>query len=170
MEDLPIITIPDGDLSFEIRNPRYISDEPTGFVCDLNHPELGWIPYGVCDGDAEDTYCYKIWAIKDDLDIAEYVPPEPVMPTVDEIKQQITYKIQVMLDTVAQQKGYDTGVSLASYATSTDDVFHEQANKFVAWRDQCWRTCYDYLDKFNNGEYVFTTIDDFIELLPKFEW
>ena len=61
MEDLSIITIQDDDLTFEIRNPRYISDNVNEFTCELNHPELGWIPYGVCDGDTEDTYCYKIW-------------------------------------------------------------------------------------------------------------
>ena len=55
----------------EIRNAKWNNPEHTSFDVELNHPEFGWIPYGVADGD-----CYKISDIKDMLTIQEYTPPE----------------------------------------------------------------------------------------------
>ena len=128
MEDLPIITIQDGDLTFEIRNPRYVSNDPTGFVCDLNHPELGWIPYGVCDGDAEDTFCYKIWKIKDSLDIAEYIPPEPVVPTLDEIRQQINVLRENKIVELENYRSYLRNTETASYDNDSFLIRQEDQN------------------------------------------
>lgn len=88
MEDLSIITIQDDDLTFEIRNPRYINDNVNEFTCELNHPELGWIPYGVCDGDTEDTYCYKIWKNRDTFEIQEFVPVQEDLEALKEQKHQ----------------------------------------------------------------------------------
>lgn len=60
----------------EVRNAKWNNSAHTSFEVELNHPEFGWIPYGVSDGDAPDTYCYKLWDIKDTLDIQEYEAPE----------------------------------------------------------------------------------------------
>ena len=99
MEDLSIITIQDDDLTFEIRNPRYISDNVNEFTCELNHPELGWIPYGVCDGDTEDTYCYKIWKNRDTFEIQEYVP---VQEDINSLKEQKHLELRAQRDRLRQ--------------------------------------------------------------------
>lgn len=95
---------------------------------------------------------------------------EPHQDTPEEIINIITCKIQDLLDATAQQRNYDNGVSLASYANSTIDKFREEALSFIAWRDNVWNTCYHYLDLFNKGEWTFTSIDDFLAILPTFNW
>ena len=60
----------------ETRNAKWNNAEHTSFDIEINHPEFGWIPYGVRDGDSPDTYCYKLWAARDTLTIQEYEPPE----------------------------------------------------------------------------------------------
>lgn len=60
----------------ETRNAKWNNAEHTSFDIEINHPEFGWIPYGVQDGDSPDTYCYKLWATRDTLTIQEYEPPE----------------------------------------------------------------------------------------------
>ena len=96
-----IIRIPDGEDYFEIKNPHWNNSEHSSFSVDLNHPEFGWIPYGVADGDSEGTYCYKLWAIKDTLDIQEYVEP---VKTLEEIKQELLQKIDAESDKFEQNK------------------------------------------------------------------
>lgn len=70
----------------EIRNAKWNNSEHTSFDVELNHPEYGWIPYTVIDGDMPDTYCYRIWAIKDTLDIQEYEAPVVDLATFKEQK------------------------------------------------------------------------------------
>lgn len=95
---------------------------------------------------------------------------EPEQPTVEEIIQEIKDRIQLLLDDTARQKNYDNGVSLASYANSTIDSFKQEALSFIQWRDTVWNTCYHYLDLYGKGEYEFTTVSDFLSLLPTFNW
>lgn len=95
---------------------------------------------------------------------------EPEQPTVEEIIQEIKDRIQLLLDDTARQKNYDNGVSLASYANSTIDSFKQEALSFIQWRDTVWNTCYYYLDLYQKGEYEFTTVSDFLSLLPTFNW
>lgn len=95
---------------------------------------------------------------------------EPEQPTVEEIIQEIKDRIQQLLDDTARQKNYDNGVSLASYANSTIDSFKQEALSFIEWRDTVWNTCYHYLDLYQKGEYEFTTVSDFLSLLPTFNW
>ena len=85
----------------EIRNAHWNNSEHRSFDIELNHPEFGWIPYTVADGDCEGTYCYKIWAIKDTLDIQEYVEP---VQTLEEVKQDLLQKISYESDKFEQNK------------------------------------------------------------------
>ena len=90
--------------------------------------------------------------------------------TVEEIIQEIKDRVQRLLDDTARQRNYDTGISLASYANSTIDSFKQEALSFIEWRDTVWDTCYHYLDLYKAGEYEFTTVSDFLSLLPTFNW
>lgn len=89
------------DVIPEIRNARWNDAEHTSFDVDLNHPKFGWIPYSVADGDNVDTYCYKIWAIKDTLEIQEYVEH---VKTLEEIKQELLQKISFESDKFENNK------------------------------------------------------------------
>ena len=95
---------------------------------------------------------------------------EPHQPTVEEIIQEIKDRVQRLIDDTAKQKDYDNGVSLATYAVSTVDRFKKDALPFVKWRDTLWDTCYLYLDLYKAGKYEFTTVSDFLSLLPTFNW
>ena len=95
---------------------------------------------------------------------------EPEQPTVEEIIQEIKDRVQRLIDDTAKQKDYDNGISLATYAVSTVDRFKKDALPFVKWRDTLWDTCYLYLDLYKAGKHEFTTVSDFLSLLPTFNW
>jgi hypothetical protein len=149
----------------EYRNLKWNNPEHTSFNAELYHSEYGWIPYTVTEDDTGRGSF--LWGMREGLDIEEFTV---IQPTVEEIKQKIVNQVQQLLDTTAQQKNYDNGVSLASYANSTIDSFKQEALVFIEWRDTVWNTCYYYLDLFNKGEYEFTSVEDFIALLPTFTW
>lgn len=96
-----IITIPDGDSTFEIKNAHWNNSEHRSFDVMLNHPEYNWIPYTVADGDSPDTYCYKLWAIRDTLDIQEYIEP---VKTLEELQQELLSQIAQESDKFEQNK------------------------------------------------------------------
>ena len=89
----------------------------------------------------------------------------------------MTAFIKKIIDSKAQEKNYDNGISCASYATSTNDTFKTEAEKFVAWRDSVWTLGYAVLDKVVKGEkYVDTWADcipttaELQAVLPTLEW
>ena len=85
---------------------------------------------------------------------------------IDEIK----VSVQNVLDAKAQEKNYDNGFAIASYANSTDTIFHDEANRFIVWRDQCWRECYNILAQFQSGEIEMPTVEYVLERLPSLNW
>ena len=85
----------------EIRNAKWNNSEHTSFDVELNHPEFGWIPFTVADGERVDTYCYKIWNIRDTLEIQEYEEP---VKTLEEIKQELLQKISFESDKFENNK------------------------------------------------------------------
>lgn len=96
-----IITIADGEDSFEIKNPHWNNSDHRSFSVELNHPEFGWIPCNVIDEDYPGTYCYKLWAIKDTLDIQEYIEP---VKTLEELQQELLSQITQESDKFEQNK------------------------------------------------------------------
>jgi len=82
-------------------------------------------------------------------DYAEYLAwiaagntPDPVpQPTTAQIIASLEADVSKYIDSIAQKKGYDSGVSCASYAASTNATFAADAKAFIAWRDSVWTTC-----------------------------
>lgn len=62
------------------------------------------------------------------------VSETPLPPSLPEY----THAIQSAVDAVAQTKGYDSGHAMATYVASTNLVWREEAEVFVAWRDAVW--------------------------------
>ena len=75
-----------------------------------------------------------------------------------------------MLDAKAQELEYDDGFTLATYATSTKERYRNQANQFIAWRDNVWDKCYEILNAFQSGEIEMPTVEYVLERLPNLEW
>ena len=97
--------------------------------------------------------------------------PEPAQE--DIVKSRITeiqLAVQNLLDSKAREKNYDNGFAIASYANSTDAIFHDEANRFIAWRDACWRECYNILAQFQSGEIEMPTVEYVLERLPSLNW
>lgn len=85
----------------EIRNAKWNSLDHISFDVELNHPEYGWIPFTVCESQDEESYAYKLWSIKDTLDIQEYVEP---VKSLEEIKQELLSQIAQESDKFEQNK------------------------------------------------------------------
>ena len=74
--------------------------------------------------------------------VASLVDPAlPPVPTTAQIIAQLETAVQTYVDSIAKKRGYDSGVSCASYASSTITTFAADALAFIKWRDDVWITC-----------------------------
>lgn len=96
--------------------------------------------------------------------------PEPVPLTLEEITAAIVTAVQRHLDTTARSRNYDGILSLCSYATSTDPVFAAEGAAGIAWRDACWRYCYQALAEVQAGQRPMPTPEEAIAELPVMVW
>lgn len=83
---------------------------------------------------------------------------------------EIQIAVQNLLDSKAREKLYDDAFAICSYANSTDETFYSEANQFIAWRDQCWRKCYEILGLFQNGDIPMPTVGEVLRQLPTLDW
>lgn len=83
---------------------------------------------------------------------------------------EIQIAVQNLLDSKAREKLYDDAFAICSYANSTDETFHSEANQFIAWRDHCWRKCYEILGLFQNGDIPMPTVGEVLRQLPTLDW
>lgn len=83
---------------------------------------------------------------------------------------EIQAAVQNLLDSKAREKLYDDAFAICSYANSTDETFHSEANQFIAWRDHCWRKCYEILRLFQNGNIPMPTVGEVLRQLPTLDW
>lgn len=77
--------------------------------------------------------------------------------------------IQAHIDDAARSKLFHDGVTLASYAASTNPQWASEAQAFVAWRDQVWAYAYQELAKVQGGLREQPTVEQIIAELPIFE-
>lgn len=77
--------------------------------------------------------------------------------------------IQSHIDTTAQSRRYDSGISLATYTTSTIPTYAAEASAFVAWRDAVWLYANGELAKVQNGQRL-PTVSELISELPEIVW
>ena len=87
-----------------------------------------------------------------------------------EIIARIQVAVQNILDAKARELNYDDGFAIASYANSTVEKFRTEARRFIAWRDQCWDTCYDFLGRYQAGIIPRPTIEEVVVALPSLTW
>lgn len=83
---------------------------------------------------------------------------------------EIQTAVQNLLDSKAREKLYDDAFAICSYANSTDETFYSEANQFIAWRDHCWRKCYEILGLFQNGDIPMPTVGEVLRQLPTLDW
>lgn len=79
----------------------------------------------------------------------------------NEIKQDYSVQIQLMLDNKAKEYGYDSIMSACSYA-GYDNPFRTEAEAFGIWRASCWTFLYEQL---KNTEINVST-QEMIAMMP----
>lgn len=88
------------------------------------------------------------------------------------VPQLEDYRIAIRLhvERTAQQRGYDTGTSCASYANSSVPLWAGEATAFVAWRDAVWSYAFTELGKVQSGLRPQPTVDEIVAELPEIQW
>lgn len=98
-----------------------------------------------------------------------FIPPADPKLTKEQILQNVMQdfmsSIQVMLDSKAIEKGYDSIVSACSYAAAPNP-FQAESIKFVTWRGNVWAYCYQELAKVKAGTRPTPKLEDFLLELP----
>jgi hypothetical protein len=85
-------------------------------------------------------------------------------------KSRLTAAIQSTLDEKAQEIGYDSILSLCTYATSTAAKFADEGQAGVSWRDEVWAKGYAILADVESGSRAIPTVDELLAELPNFVW
>lgn len=104
------------------------------------------------------------WVIKDGQIVVDPVKQAALMIPL------FQNAIQKHVDDTAMSKGYADGVALAGYSTSTIPDWSQEAQTFIAWRDQVWLYAYTELAKVQGGQREAPTVEGFISELPSILW
>lgn len=83
-------------------------------------------------------------------------------PTGQELIDLCISAVQKNLDSVAKSWGYDSLLSAASYANSSNLQFKAESEALISWRDQCWTKAYELV-----GNAAPKSVEDFLSQLPK---
>ena len=94
----------------------------------------------------------------------------PAYETEDQLIDRLTGAVQAYMDSVAQQRNYDTILSLCTYATSTVPRFQAEGQAGVVWRDACWQLGYDLIAQVRAGEAPIPTEAELLAMLPPMQW
>jgi hypothetical protein len=84
-----------------------------------------------------------------------------------------TYRkaVQTHIDTIAQSRNYDNGVSAASYVGDPNAAWAAEAAAFVAWRSAVWAGVFTLLEQVQAGEAPMPESPAaLIAALPQIEW
>lgn len=81
-----------------------------------------------------------------------------------------TNAAQAHIDSVAQAKGYDSGMSCVSYAGGTHPVYSVEGAAFRDWRDSVWDYCNGIYADVQSGIIPMPTLEDYLAGIPEMVW
>ncbi|MGX1786137.1 hypothetical protein ACWIGM_05330 [Bosea sp. NPDC055332] len=93
-------------------------------------------------------------------------PPAAAPVTLDDYRRAI----QAHVDASANERGYDSGSSCASYFRSTNSRWAGEATAFIAWRDAVWAFAYTELVKVEDGQRERPSVAGILAELPSLAW
>jgi hypothetical protein len=74
------------------------------------------------------------------------------------------------LDQVAQEKQYDSRLTIVAYSSSTNPQWAAEAEAFIAWRDAALAHMFQQLAAVEAGEIAPPSIEDFIGGIAPIDW
>jgi len=83
---------------------------------------------------------------------------------------QGTYLLAKHLDNVANERRYDSAISCASYATSTNAQWKAEAVAFIDWRDSVFLYVLNQIGLMASSERTVPTFEEFQLELPVIVW
>lgn len=101
-------------------------------------------------------------------------PPVYSPPSATEIlltlKSEAEAAIQTLLDSTARTRGYDSMLSLCTYASSSNPTFAAEAAAGMDWRDAVWTYAGTMLAAIQSGARTVPTLEAFLSELPAIGW
>jgi hypothetical protein len=107
------------------------------------------------------------WSI---VDLDAEVVAQNQAAKLEQLKVSIVSQVQVRLDTFAQTRNYDSILSAATYAASSNEVFKAEGLKVVELRDATWSALYTILAAVEAGTRVVSSYADIEADLPVLSW
>jgi hypothetical protein len=78
--------------------------------------------------------------------------------------------LQRAIDDKAREKQYDNGFACASYISSSNETWQNEAQQFVAWRDSCWEYAQNIQSQVEQGQISAPTLEEFLSNVPELIW
>lgn len=85
-------------------------------------------------------------------------------------EQDYAAAVQLHIEKVARDRGYNDAVTCTSYAVSTVPEWSAEGRLFSAWRDAVWTYVYTQLSAVQSQQREKPTIDALIAELPAMKW
>lgn len=105
------------------------------YIIYADHVQMGNTSIPLDEGN-RDYQDYLAWVAEGNT------PDQPPAPTLEDVIARFTPMLQVYMDGVAQQNGYDSVVSCCSYNTSLVVQWAQDALAMSKWRDAMWTWAY----------------------------
>ncbi len=77
---------------------------------------------------------------------------------------------QLIIDATARSKQYADGVSCASYSTSSNVQWKNEAIAFIDWRDSVWNYLYALLATISGGSDPIPPVQQILDGIPPMVW